>query len=354
MKLIKKFLDKENVFNSTNDQHKKLFFKSIKELTFFHKKNCKKYKKFVNFTLQLNKVKKISDLPYLPVQIFKLNKLKSISDKKVFKVLSSSGTTNQNKSNIFLDKINAENQVKTLNKILSYKFGKKRLPMLIIDKDPAKTNRLKFSASTAAIYGFSLIASKRFYLLDDDNNIDYKVLEKFLTEHSNKRFFIFGFTSFIYQYLYKKIGNSRYNLKNGLLIHGGGWKKLNNLKISNHLFKKKLFDKFQLKNIYNYYGLVEQTGSIFFECKNGYFVCSIFSDVIIRDKNFESLPSGNKGLIQLISILPSSYPGHNIITEDIGTILDTKIKCDCGLNGKHFLVHGRAEESEIRGCSDTK
>jgi phenylacetate-coenzyme A ligase PaaK-like adenylate-forming protein len=354
MNLIKKFLDKDNVFDSKNEKHQTLFLSSLKKLTLHHKKNCKKYKNFMNFTPELSKIKKISDLPYLPVKIFKSNILKSISDANVFKILSSSGTTNKNKSNIFLDKANSENQIRTLNKILSYKFGKERLPMLVIDRDPAKTNRLKFSASTAAIYGFSLIASKKFYLLDDKYNIDYKVFENFIKEFSNKKFFIFGFTSFIYQYFYKKINNSKYNLKNGFLIHGGGWKKLNNLKISNNTFKKILQNKFQLKKVFNYYGLVEQTGSIFFECKNGYFVSSIFSDIIIRGKNFEPLPNGKKGLVQLISILPSSYPGHNILTEDIGSIIDKKIKCSCGLNGKHFLVHGRAKESEIRGCSDAR
>ena len=28
-----------------------------------------------------------------------------------------------------------------------------------------------------------------------------------------------------------------------------------------------------------------------------------------------------KGLVQLISVLPTSYPGHNILTEDVGEIV---------------------------------
>ena len=108
---------------------------------------------------------------------------------------------------------------------------------------------------------------------------------------------------------------------------------------------------FLIENVVNYYGLVEQTGSIFFECKYGYFVNTIFSDVIIRDKNFKVLPSGKKGLIQLISILPSSYPGHNILTEDIGEIIGEN-NCRCGRKGKYFKIHGRAKGSELRGCSN--
>ena len=98
-------------------------------------------------------------------------------------------------------------------------------------------------------------------------------------------------------------------------------KKLENKGVSNNIFKRKIKKKLNINRIYNYYGLIEQTGSIFFECDNGYFVSSIFSDVIVRDKNFNVLPDNQKGLIQLMSVLPTSYPGHNIITEDIGKIL---------------------------------
>ena len=112
------------------------------------------------------------------------------------------------------------------------------------------------------------------------------------------------------------------------------------------------FEKFLLKDIYNYYGLVEQTGSLFLESKKcGYFHTSIFSDIIIRDKNFNVLNYKKRGLIQLLSLLPSSYPGHNILTEDIGEIIGED-DCVCGLNGKYFTVHGRAKNSEIRGCSN--
>ena len=72
----------------------------------------------------------------------------------------------------------------------------------------------------------------------------------------------------------------------------------------------------------------------------------------MRDEKFNIVKNGKRGLIQLLSLLPTSYPGHNIITEDIGSIMRPNFKCKCGLNSKHFLVYGRAKEAEIRGCSD--
>ena len=99
-------------------------------------------------------------------------------------------------------------------------------------------------------------------------------------------------------------------------------------------------------------GMIEQIGSIFIECKKcEHLVTSIFSDILIRDEKFKLVKNGQKGLIQLLSLLPTSYPGHNILTEDIGEIIGED-NCKCGLKGKYFLVHGRAKNSEIRGCSN--
>ena len=165
---------------------------------------------------------------------------------------------------------------------------------------------------------------------------------------------IFGFTSDLYEVFFEKIQNENLNidLKNGILLHGGGWKKMEKIKINNNKLKKILFKKLKLKEIYNYYGLVEQTGSIFIECKYCHcFVTSNFSEILIRDINFNVLKSGKKGFVQLFSLLPRSYPGHSIITEDIGEIIDNKL-CRCSLKGTRFIIHGRAEHSEIRGCSD--
>ena len=109
-----------------------------------------------------------------------------------------------------------------------------------------------------------------------------------------------------------------------------------------------------IDKIYNYYGLVEQTGSVFIESRKcGYFHTSVFSNIFIRDKKFNVLENGKKGLIQLLSLLPTSYPGHNILTEDIGEIIGED-NCKCGLTGKYFLVYGRAKEAEVRGCSDVR
>lgn len=136
------------------------------------------------------------------------------------------------------------------------------------------------------------------------------------------------------------------------MLHGGGWKKIIKNKVSETMFDNYLKKNFKFSNIINYYGLVEQTGSIFMQCeKNRHFHTSDFSEIIIRDNNFNSIIN-KKGVVQLFSLLPFSYPGHNIVTRDIGKIIGED-DCSCGRKGKYFKIYGRLKDSEVRGCSDT-
>ena len=57
-------------------------------------------------------------------------------------------------------------------------------------------------------------------------------------------------------------------------------------------------------------------------------------------------------IIQVVSALPRSYPGHSLLTEDEGVILGED-DCPCGRKGKYIQVLGRMAQAELRGCSDT-
>ena len=59
-----------------------------------------------------------------------------------------------------------------------------------------------------------------------------------------------------------------------------------------------------------------------------------------------------KGIVELVSVLPTSYPGHVLFTEDEGEILGED-DCPCGRKGKYFKIYGRIKNAEVRGCSDT-
>ena len=336
-------------------QKNKYFMEALSGLTMHHYKNSKEYKMIVSkLNYKINKLNKVEKIPYLPVRLFNNFNFLSIKHNDIFKTLVSSGTSSSGVSKIYLDKNNSFNQIKVLKKIVQDSLGIERVPMLIIERERNKLDRSNFNASIAAINGFSIFSSERVYALDQNKDVNYNSINSFLEKNKNNKFLIFGFTDKIYEYLINKISIDKLSFKNfekGILIHGGGWKKLEKYKIQNKEFKLKLKNKFKIKNIFNYYGMVEQTGSIFIECSCGYFITSNFSDIIIRDENFNVLSAGKKGFVQLLSLLPTSYPGHSLLTEDIGEIIDKK-NCKCLINGKRFLIHGRAPKAELRGCSN--
>ncbi len=74
-----------------------------------------------------------------------------------------------------------------------------------------------------------------------------------------------------------------------------------------------------MTNIFNFYGFVEQIGSVFIEGPDGLLYPPNFTDVIIRrPHSWEPAAVGEEGVIQVVSLLPRSYPGHSVLTEDHG------------------------------------
>lgn len=336
-------------------EKRKLLNERLDELTSFHFDNCKEYQNIVEIMQEDKGMKDYEKIPFLPVRLFKDFELKSIPEQDIFKIMTSSGTTGQAVSKIYLDRTTASNQQKTLVKIVSSFLGGSRAPMIIIDCPSVLKDRNKFSARGAGILGFSIFASDKMYALTDDMELNFEEIEKFLEKHRGKRIFLFGFTFMIWQFFYKKLleYDKKLDLSNAVLIHGGGWKKLIDQSVSSFEFKKSLEQVCGIQYVHDYYGMVEQTGCIYMECECGYLHASIFSDIITRrTKDFAICDFGEKGIIQVLSLLPESYPGHSLLTEDEGIILGED-DCPCGRKGKYFKVVGRIKNAEVRGCSDT-
>ncbi|PLS17887.1 acyl-protein synthetase [Bacillus sp. M6-12] len=342
-------------FDMGSGKKQPYLLKELNSLTSFHYEKCLPYKNMLKKTGQTVLAEALHEIPYLPVQLFKMMDLLSIDKEEVFKVLTSSGTTGQQVSRIYLDKETAQSQTKALVSVMKPLLGTKRLPMIIIDTKSVLKERKSFSARGAGILGFSNFGSRPFYLFHDDMSIDWEGLYEFLERNKDEKILLFGFTFMIWKHFYQEAVNHGINLDLGdsILIHGGGWKKLKEEAVSNDKFKDSLLKQFGIRSVHNYYGMVEQVGSIFVECSHGHLHTPIYADLIIRDPlSFNPRPSGEQGLIQVLSILPKSYPGHSLLTEDLGTI-HGEDDCPCGWKGKYFSVAGRIPKAELRGCSDT-
>lgn len=346
-------------YSLDKEQKTPLLTKRLVELTKHHRSNCKEYDQMLSsIGFDENTVQDYSELPFLPVRLFKELSLKSIPDEEVVKTMTSSGTSGQAVSKIYLDKITSSNQQKTMVKIVNEFTGSNRMPMIILDCPSVVKNRAMFSARGAGILGFSIFGAKKLYALDDDMHLDVNGLKEFLEKYQGQRIFMFGFTFMVWQHFYKELVRLKeegitFDLSNGVLVHGGGWKKLVSEAVSPKEFHSRLKDVCGLDHIHDYYGMVEQTGCIYMQCECGHLHASIFSDVLIRrPEDFGLCEVGERGIIQVVSAIPESYPGHSLITEDEGMLLGED-DCQCGRKGKYFKIYGRLKNAEIRGCSDT-
>ena len=271
----------------------------------------------------------------------------------IFKIITSSGTTGQARSRIVLDAATAQNQQLTLYAIVKDFLGAGRVPMLIVDSPSVFTDRAAFNARGAAILGFSIFAKKKYYALTDDLTLNKEALQAFASRTGPV--LIFGFTFMIWKYLCQAIAAAglSFDFSNAVVIHGGGWKKMEAQAVSAEAYKRRLYDQFRISRVHNYYGMAEQTGCVYMECEAGHLHASIFSDVIVRDpEDFSPCPIGKSGILQVLSPMAVSYPGHSLLTEDMGAILGVD-DCPCGRKGKYFRIDGRIPQAEIRGCSDT-
>lgn len=333
-----------------------LYVRALSDLTGHHYAHCAPYARMLDgFGYRNGTVfSSMADIPFIPLRLFKEYDLASVAKSEVVKTMTSSGTTGQKLSKIFLDRETSTNQTKVLTKLVASFIGKKRLPMLVIDSREVIKDRNLFSARGAGILGFSMFGADIEYALDAHMQLDLPKVQAFIDKHRGGPILLFGFTFMIWEHFRSALRDAgvKLALDGGVLIHGGGWKKLSEQAVDREKFNQAIHEVSGIARVHNYYGMVEQTGSIFMECEAGKLHASIFSDVLIRDhRNFSVLPHGQAGLIQLLSLLPTSYPGHSILSEDVGRVLGED-DCPCGRKGKYFEIHGRIKNAEVRGCSD--
>ena len=324
----------EKVFSISKEEKTELMIKELNSLHAHHYQNCPEYRKIIDAKEGgLKEYSSIESFPYISVRLFKLLNLKSVKDDEIFKTVTSSGTSG-NVSKIYLDKDLAALQSKTLLNIMQNFVGTRRLPMLLCESNALVKNKASFSARSAGAIG---------------------ALDEFFNQFKDEEIILFGFTFMLYKFLIKELVNKgkTYPFKKVYVIHGGGWKKLQAEAVSNDEFKSLLKKIFPDVSVHNFYGMAEQTGSIYVECECGHLHTPAYSDVIIRDPvTFKEVENGKSGLVQVVSLLPKSYPGFSILTEDLG-IVEGDDLCPCGRHGRFFRVLGRAKKSEVRGCSDT-
>ena len=147
---------------------KPLFFKSQKQLSEYHYRNCPEYKNICdNMFKKINKCVSLEELPFIHVKVFKELNLKSIDKKNLSKTLHSSGTSGKAKSKINIDRNTSLLQSKALINIFS-SIIKKKVTFFFIE-DSIGENLNSISASIAAIRGFSQMSKETIFIFKKIN-----------------------------------------------------------------------------------------------------------------------------------------------------------------------------------------
>jgi hypothetical protein len=331
----------------------RLLLVGIRDLCEHHAERCERYRRILSGMWPgLSAFRALADVPYLPVSLFKSQPLMSVDQAEVRVTLTSSGTTGQAVSQIYLDADTSTRQQRALANSLGHVLGPKRLPMLVLDSPGVFKDPKLMSARGAGVLGIMRYGREHVFALDTDMRPDVGSVRTFLERHGSRPFFMFGFTYLVWLEFYERFKDEGLDLSEGILIHSGGWKKMVDRAVTPEQFKHALHDALGLTRVFNFYGMVEQIGTIFLEGPDGLLYPPNFSDVIVRDPDtWEECPIGQAGVIQVLSLLPGSYPGHSLLTEDLGVVeaVDSGIG---GRMGKGVRVLGRVPKAELRGCSD--
>ncbi|MEZ5296219.1 MAG: hypothetical protein R2697_08105 [Ilumatobacteraceae bacterium] len=342
------------LFGLSQPEREKRLAPILRELTEFHIARCPEYARIVDaFFPDPGSTEGLASVPWVPVGLFKRHTIKSVPDDQVFKRITSSGTTGQTPSQVVVDRTTAKRQTRALTSIMTDVLGPGRRPMLVIDTEAILAGRTGRTARAAGVVGLMTLGRDHSFALDASMRPDIARVTDFATEHTGRPTLIFGFTFMVWKYLVQEFGTTGIDLSGATLVHSGGWKQMESEKVDNETFKRELRDRFGIDHVVNFYGMAEQVGSVFVEGDEGLLHASAFADVIVRDPlTWEPLPVGQEGVVQVLSCVPTSYPGHSILTEDTGVIESIDTPGD-PFGGKAFRITGRLPQAELRGCSDT-
>jgi hypothetical protein len=329
---------------------------ALRALTAYHRERCGLYDTIVGRVFgDRADYPTIDSLPFIPVALFKHHDFVSVPQSEIIKIITSSGTSGHKASRLHYDSATAQVQRAAVLSVGRFFLGDEKMPTIVVDSLDTLRDRSTFTARALAILGMLQFSSQTLYALDSEMRLNIDALTAFVEAHKGRRVLLFGFTFIVWQHLVRELEKRGVSLSldDFVLIHSGGWKRMEAERVSEAAFCARTTSVLGRGRCVNFYGMAELGGTVFFQNPTGAFHCPSYADVIIRHPStLEPLPAGIPGLIQVVNTLPTSYPGHSILTEDMGMLVDEDGGRG-GMMGRSFRVLGRVPMSELRGCSDT-
>jgi hypothetical protein len=305
----------------------------------------------------------IASLPYLPVGALKANPPLSLTEaSEITRTLTSSATSGQQPSQVVLDAATSRRMTKGISAIIRDFIGPARRPYLVIDTSENLHRQPELGARGAAIQALVPFATKIVCCLREDSEgsigPDLKTLQACADKWKDTEVLVYGFTHVIWTRLVLPLRQMGIGLvmPNVHVLHSGGWKRLEQQSVSKEIFVQGVSSVFgcSADRVIDYYGMVENVGVVYPDCEYGHKHVPAFADVIIRDPlTLVPVPAGQTGLIQVCSVLPTSFPGFLLLTEDMAELVGQD-GCACGRRGTYFRNIQRVPKAEVRGCGNVE
>jgi len=275
-------------------------------------------------------VKKIKDIPFLPIDFFKSHEIK-ISSKKTSKIFTSSGTTGSNLSRHFVTDLNLYD-MSFMNCFKIFYGNIKEYTVLGLLPSYLERNNSSLVYMVSKMIEKSKFSESRFYL-DEIDELKETILK---LEKSKRKTILIG----VSYALLDLIEYHKFNLKYTVVMETGGMKGQRKELIKSELHKL-LRNGFGVNNVHSEYGMTEILSQAYSK-KNGLFSTPPWMNILIRDtEDAQSIlpltKTGGINIIDLANINSCSF----IATMDLGKLHK---------NGQ-FEIMGRFDHSDIRGCN---
>jgi phenylacetate-coenzyme A ligase PaaK-like adenylate-forming protein len=321
-------MKKINIFNLHNS-HK--FEKMALEIFQFQAKNNLVYKEFLtHLHIDIQRIDKVEDIPFLPIQFFKSHKVVS-TEETVQRIFLSSGTTGNEQSKHFVSDLSIYEE--SFTKGFEHFYGAIE-DYTVLALLPSYLER-DGSSLIYMVNDFIQKSKKKksgFYL----NNFD-ELTKNLVDLDKNKEKVLLIGVSFALLDLVEK---HKFNLNNTIVMETGGMKGRRKELIRSALHQI-LREGFGVENIHSEYGMTELLSQAYSK-GNGIFECPPWMKILTRDTEdaLTVLPEGKSGGINIIDLANVNSCSF-IATQDLGKTHP---------NGT-FEVIGRFDNSDIRGCN---
>ena len=314
----------------TISSHKQFEKVALKVFRFQYENNLV-YREFCDFLkTDVQKVKSLEQIPFLPIQFFKSHKVVS-NENTIQKTFTSSGTTGMTTSKHFVTDVSIYEE--------SYRKG--------------------FSQFYGNIEDFVVLALLPSYLEREGSSLIYMVEDLIrMTNNPESGFFLHNHEELIEKItrldnsgqnviligvtyaLLDLIEKQSFQLQNTIIMETGGMKGQRKEMIREELHEQ-LCRGFGVSSIHSEYGMTELLSQAY-SLGNGLFECPSWMQILIRDTEdaLTYIANGKTGGINVIDLANINSCSF-IATQDLGKKNPNN----------SFEVLGRFDNSDIRGCN---